>query len=145
MPAIPYGDIPRFYAERKPKDALALIYPDGDLTWRQLESRANQKARLFKSLGVGEGDFVTISLPNSFLYVEAVFAAWKCGAVPNPVSWRLPAHELRAIVDLAKPKLVVGSSAEILPDYARVGAPTRMSRPSPTPLSRRPSFPTRAP
>jgi bile acid-coenzyme A ligase len=134
MPAIPYGDIPRFYAERKPRDALAVIYPDGELTWWELESRANQRARLFKSLGVGEGDFVTISMPNSFLYVEAVFAAWKCGAVPNPVSWRLPAHELRAIVDLAKPRLVVGSSAEVLPDYPRVDADLDVSAFSDAPI-----------
>jgi bile acid-coenzyme A ligase len=134
MGEIPYGEIPRFYAERKPDDALAVIYPDGVLTWWDLESRANKKARLFKSLGVGEGDFVTLSVPNSFLFVEAVFAIWKCGGVPNPVSWRLPAHELRAIVELAEPKLVVGASAELLPDYPRVDADVDASSFSDAPM-----------
>ena len=92
MPVIPYGDIPRYYAQRKPEDALAVIYPDGALTWRELESRANRWARLFRSAGVAEGDFLTLSMPNGPAFVEAMFGAWKCGAVANPVSWRLPGN-----------------------------------------------------
>jgi bile acid-coenzyme A ligase len=37
-----------------------------------------------------------------------MFATWAVGAVPNPISHRLPALERAAIVDLADPALVVG-------------------------------------
>jgi bile acid-coenzyme A ligase len=122
MPLIPYGDIPGFYARQRTDDAVAVIYPDGSLTWRELESRANRRARLFQAYGVKEGDFVTLSMPNGLGFVEGTFAAWKCGAIVNPVSWRLPAPELRAIVDLAQPKLVVGSFPDLMAGYARVAA-----------------------
>jgi hypothetical protein len=37
-----------------------------------------------------------------------MFAAWAVGAVPQPVSYRLPPPERVAITDLASPPLVVG-------------------------------------
>ena len=51
---------------------------------------------------------VTIALPNSIDWFVAVVACWKLGAIPQPVSARLPARELEAIVELADPKVVVG-------------------------------------
>src|SRR5580692_3295167 len=76
---------------------------EGDVrSWEDLHRRTNRIARGLAAKGVGEGDFLTIALPNSVGFVEACYAAWKLGAVPQPVSYRLPAGELRAIVELAK-------------------------------------------
>ena len=55
-----------------------------------------------------EGSTVTIGLPNSIGLVESLFAAWAVGAVPQPISDRLPPLERSAIVDLAGPSLTVG-------------------------------------
>ena len=52
---------------------------------------------------------MTIGLPNSIEFYEATVATWKLGAVPQPVSAKLPARERQAIVDLASPALVVGA------------------------------------
>jgi len=100
------GDIPRIYAARTP-DLPALIYPDATLTWAQLEHRASQRARMLGARGVAKGDFVTLAVGNSALFYEATFALWKLGACPNVVSSRLPAHELKAIVELVRPKVVI--------------------------------------
>ena len=54
-----------------------------------------------------EGSFVTIGLPNCVAFVEACVACWKLGAIPQPVSSRLPGAELDAIVTLADPAIVV--------------------------------------
>jgi bile acid-coenzyme A ligase len=70
--------------------------------------RTNQLARRFAALGVARDTLVTIALPNSIDLYEAAVAAWKIGATPQPVSSRLPAVELEAIVRLANPSLVVG-------------------------------------
>ncbi|MDQ6692312.1 MAG: AMP-binding protein, partial [Candidatus Dormibacteraeota bacterium] len=59
--------------------------------------------------GVGEGDYVTIALPNGIEFIEACLAAWKLGAVPQPVSNRAPRLELEQIVELARPALLVGA------------------------------------
>ena len=47
-------------------------------------------ARGLLARGVKQGDFLTIALPNGIGFVEACYAAWKIGATPQPVSWRLP-------------------------------------------------------
>ena len=47
---------------------------------------------------------VTIALPNSVDWFVAVAATWKIGAIPQPVSPRLPTRELAAIVELADPR-----------------------------------------
>src|SRR5499433_889 len=73
-----------------------------------LDARTNRLARAYHELGVRPDSFVTIGLPNGIAFYEAVVAAWKLGATPQPISSRLPAAERRAIIDLANPSLVVG-------------------------------------
>jgi bile acid-coenzyme A ligase len=57
--------------------------------------------------GVSHGRFLTIALPNGVAFVEACYAAWKIGAIPQPVSCRLPLAELNAIIDLADTPIVI--------------------------------------
>lgn len=78
------------------------------ITRAEMESAANRLARDLQRRGVGEGDMVTIALPNSVEWFVAFAACWKIGAVPQPVSYRLPAPELTAILQLADPKVVIG-------------------------------------
>src|ERR1700687_5573254 len=101
---------------------LAAADPDGPvvtcgaevLTRAELERRANRFARDLLARGVGVGDFGTIALPNSVDWFVAHAACWKIGAVPQQVSARLPARELREILDLAGSKVVIGVDAAIL-------------------------------
>ena len=90
-------------------DRAALTYNDQTLTRAEFTGRVERLAALFASRGVTEGSTVTIGLPNSIGFVESMFAAWAVGAVPQPISDRLPALERDAIVDLADPALVVGA------------------------------------
>jgi bile acid-coenzyme A ligase len=72
-----------------------------------------------RSYGVETGSFVTIAVPNSVDWFVAYVATWKLGAIPQPVSAKLPARELAAIVELAGSKVVVGapdSAFELLSD-----------------------------
>ncbi len=93
------------------------IVCDGQVATRAgLEHAADARARAWRELGVGEGDGVAIALPNSIACFECVLAAWKLGAVPIPLSHRLPESEQRAIVELADPRLIVGVPAERYPD-----------------------------
>jgi bile acid-coenzyme A ligase len=78
------------------------------VTRLELEQRTNRLARAYAALGVRPGDMVTVGLPNGIGFYEAAIAAWKLGATPQPLSAQLPAHERRAIIDLADPALVVG-------------------------------------
>src|SRR3954469_16363595 len=85
---------------------------DSTVTRLELEQRTNRLARTYERLGVKEGDFVTVGLPNGIDFYEACIAAWKLGATPQPISYRLPQRERDEIVALAKPSLVVTSVIE---------------------------------
>ena len=89
-------------------DRPALTSGGLTLTRRELEQRTNRLARAYASLGVKHDSFVTIGLANGIDFVEAMIATWKLGATPQPVSHALPATEREAIIELAKPSLVVG-------------------------------------
>lgn len=108
-PQIPMGDLLAHHARRDP--ARPAVTCDGvTVSYAELDARSNRKARQLSALGIGEGDVVTLALPNGFEFYVTVFAIWKLGASPNVVSAKLPAAELRAIVDLATPRLIIGAS-----------------------------------
>lgn len=107
-PAVkPYTRILGELAEAAP-EAAAITCGDGTVSRDELEKVTNRLARAYRDLGVEFGDFVTIGLPNSVEFFAATIACWKLGAVPQPVSYRLPTAERRTIVELADPKLVLG-------------------------------------
>jgi bile acid-coenzyme A ligase len=103
------------------------------LTRAELERRATRLGRDLSNRGIEVGDFVTIALPNSVDWFVACVACWKIGAVPQQVSSRLPARELREIVALAGSKLVIGVDAETLgPNLAGVASLPAEYRPPAT-------------
>jgi bile acid-coenzyme A ligase len=107
----PYVRMLRELAEQRPH-AAAVTCQDQTLTRAELESRSNRLARAYAARGVGYGDFVTIALPNSIEFLAATIACWKIGAIPQPVSRRLPAVERQAIVELADSRLVHGGDPD---------------------------------
>ena len=99
-------------AEQDP-DRPAITCGDKSVTRGELESAANRLARDLSSGGVRFGDMVTIALPNSTDWYVAFAACWKIGAIPQPVSSKLPEPEIRAIVELADPSAVIGVPPEL--------------------------------
>jgi bile acid-coenzyme A ligase len=86
------------------------------VTRGELEAAADALARQLLEDGVKLGDLVTVALPNSVEWFVAVVAAWKIGAIPQPVSARLPTRELADIVELADPPVVLGADPDAFPD-----------------------------
>src|SRR3546814_16711637 len=78
------------------------------LTYGELHRGSNRLARGLRAMGVREGDLVSVALPNGVDFVAVCHAIWKLGATPQPLSFRLPAAELAAIVAPGKPRVVVG-------------------------------------
>jgi bile acid-coenzyme A ligase len=115
----PIGTIISEVAAEEP-DRPCVTCADVTVSRGALERRANRTARAYAEMGVTEGSFVTIALPNSIDFFAATLAVWKLGAVPQPVSSRLPPRERQAIVDLADPSLVVGVDPTDHPGRASV-------------------------
>ena len=92
------------------RDAWAVKCADDTRSWSELHRRTNRMARGLLARGVRQGDFLTIALSNGIGFIEAFYAAWKIGAVPQPVSWRLPLAEIKAIIDLANSPVVISDA-----------------------------------
>ena len=89
MPVLSLSQILAHWADIQP-ERVAIDHEGQQISWEHLEGRTSRLARAYADLGVRENDFVTIALPNSLEFFEAVFAAWKLGATPQPVSARPP-------------------------------------------------------
>ncbi|MET0498643.1 MAG: AMP-binding protein [Steroidobacteraceae bacterium] len=104
---MPLGDLIRHHAAIDPEAPLITL-EDRVITRAQFEARCNRRARLLAHSGVKPDDLVTVALPNGLEFYETIFAIWKLGATPNPVSASLSDHELRGILEVGMPRLVVG-------------------------------------
>jgi bile acid-coenzyme A ligase len=89
-------------------DEPAVTCEGRTLTRGELDRSTNRLARAYADLGVRQGDYVTIVLPNSIEWIQAALAAWKLGAVPQPLSARLPDAELEGLLELKPRALLVG-------------------------------------
>lgn len=92
-------------ADQSP-DAVAVRCGDVVVTRRELDLLSNRVAHAWADR-VGHDDLVTIALPNGLDIVLACIATWKLGATPQPLSPRIGAGERRAVLNLARPALVV--------------------------------------
>jgi len=110
MASLPYGSVLTRLAEADPA-RVALVCEDASITRGELEAAANRLARAYAERGVTQGRVVSLLMPNGIELVAAMLATWKLGAVPNPLSHRLPAAEREAILARAAPALVVGGEA----------------------------------
>ncbi|MFB7091538.1 AMP-binding protein [Streptomyces sp. NPDC056296] len=120
-PVEPYVRILRRLAEADP-DFEALVCEDEVMTRGRLERQSNRLARAYAEKGVSYGDYVAIALPNGIGFYVSFLATLKLGAVPMPLSYRLPAAERRTIADLADVRLIVGGSRDDHPGRECVDA-----------------------
>jgi bile acid-coenzyme A ligase len=106
-PILPIGAEFSRLAELSP-DEPAVTCEGRTLSRAELDRSTNRLARAYADLGVRQGDYVTIVLPNSIEWIQTALAAWKLGAVPQPLSARLPDAELEGLLELKPRALLVG-------------------------------------
>jgi bile acid-coenzyme A ligase len=88
--------------------APAVTCGEESLTRAELLTKAYDLALHLVAAGVSPGSFVTTVMHNSCDTVVAMFATWFAGAVPQVLSPKLPARELREILALTDPAVVLG-------------------------------------
>ena len=79
-------------------DAVAISEPGRDYTYGEFEDRSARLAAALADAGVGPGDKVGCYLYNGAAYLEAVFAAFKIGAVPVNANYRYTHSELSVLL-----------------------------------------------
>ena len=122
-------------------EAPAVIEPDAQLSYRDLDRQSRNLAARLVSLGVGKGSRVGVLLPNGTGWVVAWAAAARIGAIVTPVNTFYRTPELATMlrhadvqVLIAAPRLdphdYVSRLLEIAPELATAHAPEALLLPS---------------
>lgn len=107
----------------KAPDAVAVKCQAQQLTYQELNSRANQMARYLVSLGVGAEVVVALCLERSLDLVIALLAVMKSGAAYLPLDPSHPAERRKAILQDSRAKVLITCEA-VLQDLHGTGAYT---------------------
>uniref|UniRef100_UPI003EBAA0E6 amino acid adenylation domain-containing protein n=1 Tax=Kutzneria buriramensis TaxID=1045776 RepID=UPI003EBAA0E6 len=99
-------------------DAVALVTEDGELTFGELNDRANRSAHGLIALGIGPGSLVAVALPRTADLIVTLLGVLKSGAGYLPVDPAYPSSRLADIIRDAGPSLTVAdaSTRDVLPD-----------------------------
>ncbi|MGH3426111.1 MAG: non-ribosomal peptide synthetase, partial [Mycobacteriales bacterium] len=122
---VPAATLPELFAAQvtRTPDAVAVVVEGAELTYGELNERANRLARVLIARGVGPERFVGLALPRSMELIVALQAVTKTGAAYLPIDPNHPAARVGFICADADPVVVVCTqrTAECLPrDIARL-------------------------
>ncbi|MCX0272541.1 AMP-binding protein [Nocardia zapadnayensis] len=112
------GDLLARRAHEHP-DRIALAFPDIEVSYAQLDARADLLARGLLAAGVTSGDTVGILLPNCPDSIAALFAVTRVGARPVPINNRFKEHELAQVVQHSRMRLLFAHSTTPIPATVR--------------------------
>ncbi len=93
-------------AERTP-DAVAVVFEDGRLTYRELNDKANQLAHHLRNLGVGPEVLVGICVERSLEMVIGMLGILKAGGAYRPLDPEYPRERLALMLDDARVKVLL--------------------------------------
>jgi len=97
-------------------EAIALEKGDEQLSYGELEQRANQLAVLLQERGVTPGSMVGVSLPRDFELIVTLLAVLKCGAAYVPLDPEHPPTRTQVMAQTAGLHQVIAGrhSAEMM-------------------------------
>lgn len=105
-PAITIAHLFEAVAANAP-DAPAITFGSEQLTYRELNARANQIARYLNRLGVGSEDLIGIYLERSASLITAMLGILKAGAAYLPLDISYPEKRLAFMISDAQPRVVL--------------------------------------
>ena len=111
-------------AARRNPTAVAVTYEDRELTYAELDRRADALAHRLQTMGVGPDTIVPVMLDRSEDLVIALLAALKAGGAFMPIDPAQPANRIAAILSNA-PGVPVCITHQRHLDIALQGSPVR--------------------
>ncbi|GGM49097.1 hypothetical protein GCM10012275_20030 [Longimycelium tulufanense] len=121
MPVRPQT-LPALFAEQvaAAPDAPALAFEGTELSFTELDARANRLAHWLIGQGIGPEDLVALALPRSLDIVVALLAVQKAGGAYVPIDPAYPARRIDYMIADARPKLLISTGDTL----ARLPEPT---------------------
>ncbi|MET8846269.1 amino acid adenylation domain-containing protein [Amycolatopsis sp. NPDC004625] len=107
--ATPLSTLPELFAARvrENPDAVALVFEDEELTYAELDARANRLAHVLIGRGAGPERVVALAVPRSIGMIVAELAVLKAGAAYLPLDPDYPAERIAFMLADARPVCVV--------------------------------------
>ncbi|MFE6862893.1 amino acid adenylation domain-containing protein [Nocardia sp. NPDC057668] len=101
-------------------DAVALVFEDEALTYRELAERSARLAReLVRTAGAGPESLVALAIRRSTELVVAMYAVLRTGAAYVPLDPDQPLDRIAHILDTAQPRLVLSTARD---EFTAAGA-----------------------
>ncbi|WP_344929852.1 condensation domain-containing protein, partial [Streptosporangium carneum] len=117
---VPRASLPLLFqaqAATSPSRA-ALLAGETELSYAELNTRANRLAHRLIGMGVGPERLVAVVLPRSVELVVTLLAVLKAGGAYVPIDPAYPAERIAYMLDDANPVAVVTDSATALPEWS---------------------------
>lgn len=115
------------FAQRNPDKPALIFEPSGlRMTYGQLDAQANQYAHAFRSLGLANGDCMSICLPNCISLVAAILAAQRIGIYFTLIAPKASAADIAYITTDSGSKLLLTSADTASPVESSPGAYQRI-------------------
>ena len=106
-----FAEILREHVGKRPQ-AAALSFEGTTWTFRELHERSSRVANALQASGVRVGDRVAVLTKNRAENYELIYACSQIGAILVGLNWRLAAVEIAAIVEDARPSVIIVSDEE---------------------------------
>ena len=113
--AVPQATLPELFeqqVERTP-DAVAVVFEDQQLSYRELNERANRLAHYLVGRGIGPEDVVGLAVPRSLEMMVSLLGILKAGAAYLPLDPDYPAERLAFMLEDAKPACVITTADSV--------------------------------
>jgi len=94
-------------AAQKCPDKVAVLRHDLEMTYAEIEVRANKLANYLKEVNVCRGDRVAILYENSFDYIISYFAVLKIGAIEVSLNTETTADRLVHLLNDCDAKAII--------------------------------------
>ncbi|MGD9160301.1 MAG: condensation domain-containing protein, partial [Desulfobacteraceae bacterium] len=92
----------------KTPDAVAVVFEDEQISYRELNLRANQLAHFLIKVGVNPGDCVGLILMRSIELVISEIAVLKCGGIYVPIDPEHPVERSSFMFSDCSARLIIG-------------------------------------
>ncbi|NJS12148.1 MAG: amino acid adenylation domain-containing protein [Microcoleus sp. CSU_2_2] len=119
FPARCIHDLFEIQVEKTP-DAVAVVFENQQLTYRELNAKANQLAHFLRSLGVGPDVLVGISVDRSLEMAVGFLGIFKAGGAYLPLDPNYPIDRLAFMLEDSQTKVLLTQNRllGLLPEYS---------------------------